>query len=123
MLETDDIPKTVDIKVLVQFQLGGGRVKQGDFMGVFKRVPQSKVAEMFDDEWSNSEVIDEVLVGAKGIGKKDGDGKLVEMSADEGLAWVRETPETVNAAVAAFFRTMRADRYDERTSRKRRRGG
>lgn len=115
--------KTVDIKVLVSFHVGLGVIKQGDFVGVFKRVPQSKVQEMIDDEWTNSEVLDEVLVGAKGVGKKDDTGKVVELPDAEQLLWVKDTPECVNAAVAAFFQTTRADRYDAKTSRKRRRGG
>lgn len=111
---------TVEIKVLVQFQGAGGAVTQGDFMGTFKRLPQSRLDELMDpdENFRNSEVLDEVLVGVSGIGREG-----VELPADEQLAWVKATPECVGAAVAAFFKTLRPARYDEKTSKSRRSRG
>lgn len=113
---------TMAITVLVQFQNADGSLTQGDFKGTFKRVEQRRVDDMAgagdDAPWTNSEVLDEVLVGVSGI--SDG---TTELPADEQLAWVKQTPECVNAAVAAFFKAMRAERYVEKTSSKRRSRG
>lgn len=111
---------TLGLSVLVQFQNADGTVTQGDFKGTFKRVPQAKIDEMADPTapWTNSEVLDEVLVGVSGI--SDG---ATELPADEQLAWVKQTPECVNASVAAFFKAMRAERYVEKTSSGRRSRG
>lgn len=120
MFETSKISDTVDIKVLVQFAQKGGTVLQGDFMGEFKRVPQERIDALMDEEagYTVSEVVDEILLGARGLGR---DG--VEMSAEEGLAWVKKTPECVQAAYTAFFRAMRPERYNEKTSKRARRNG
>lgn len=116
-VEKQEADATVDIKVLVQFQKSGGSVYQGDFVGQFKRVTQDRVDDFLDDEqgWRNSDVLDEILVGVSGITRGG-----VEMPPDEQLSWVRQTPECVNAAVTSFFRTMRPERYNEKTSKKRR---
>ena len=115
-VEKQEADATVDIKVLVQFQKSGGSVYQGDFVGQFKRVTQDRVDDFLDDEqgWRNSDVLDEILVGVSGITRGG-----VEMPADEQLSWVRQTPECVNAAVTSFFRTMRPERYNERTAKNR----
>lgn len=119
MLNIDKISDVLEIAVLVQFAQGNGTVLQGEFKGVFKRLPTEEVDAMMDAEPAllNSEVVDKVLVGVKGIGK---DG--AELPGEEQLAWVKKTPECVNAAVAAFFKSMRPERYSEKTSRKQRRG-
>lgn len=116
-VEKRETEPTMQIKVLVQFQKSGGSVYQGDFMGEFKRVNQERIDEFLDEEqgWRNSEVLDEILVGVSGITRNG-----TELPPDEQLAWVRQTPECVNAAVTAFFRTTRPERYNERTSKKRR---
>ncbi len=111
---------TIDIKVLVQFQKKGGSVYQADFNAEFKRVEQARIDDFLDDEqgWTNSAVLDEILLGVNGITRGG-----VEMPADEQLSWVKQTPECVNAAVTAFFRTTRPERYNEKTSKKRRARG
>jgi hypothetical protein len=116
-VEKKDTEATVGIKVLVQFQQSGGTVYQGDFVGEFKRVDQARIDDFLDEEqgWRNSDVLDEILVGVSGITRGG-----VEMPPDEQLKWVRQTPECVNAAVTAFFRITRPERYNERTSKKRR---
>ena len=43
--------------------------------------------------------------------------------SSEQLAWVKQQPECVNAAVVAFFRRMRPARYDAKTSKKQRSRG
>src|SRR5688500_8600029 len=88
---------TVKIPVLVEFMDG----TQGEFQGTYKRIDQEQVDKLLDPDegFSNSAVLDEVLVGVSGIGKGD-----QELPADEQLAWVRRTPECVSAAVAAFFK-------------------
>lgn len=109
---------TVDIKVLVQFKGKGNSSYQGDFLGTFARLPQSRIDELMDpdENYRNSEVLDEVLLSVSGIGRADG----VELPADEQLAWVKKTPECVGASVAAFFKELRPERYAEKTSSKRR---
>lgn len=107
---------TVEITVLVEFMDG----QQGDFKGTFKRVDQTRLTELLNPEenFQNSEIVDEILLGVSGI--SDGDK---ELPADEQLAWVKNTPECVNATVVAFFKRMRPARYDEKTSSKRRSRG
>lgn len=109
---------TVELKVMVQFAKKGGGLYQGDFLGEFRRLPQDRVDVLCDEDESyrNSEVLDEILVGVSGIGRADG----TELPADEAMAWVKKTPECVNAAVTAFFRTMRPERYNEKTRRRQR---
>lgn len=111
---------TMSLPVLVQFTNGDGSVVQGDFLGKFKRVSQDRIDEMLDPDAAitNSELVEEVLVGVSGIGENG-----TELPADEQLAWVKQTPECVSAAAAAFFKVMRAARYDERTSTKQRSRG
>lgn len=116
MLNIEKATETVDIKVLVQFVQKGGSVYQGDFMGEFRRLPQERIDDLLDNETPNSEIVDEILVGVTGIGRADGSA----LPADEAMGWVKKTPECVNAAVVAFFRTMRPERYDEKTSKRRR---
>lgn len=107
---------TVEITVLVEFM----DKTQGDFKGTFKRLNQERIDELADPEagYSNSELVNEILVGVSGI--SDGDK---ELPADEQLAWVKQQPECVSATVAAFFKRMRPARYDEKTSKKRRSHG
>lgn len=107
---------TVDITVLVQFMDG----QQGDFKGTFKRLPQDRIDELLDADasYTTAEMVDEILVGVSGI--SDGDA---ELPAAEQLAWAKQQPECVSAAVAAFFKCMRPARYDEKTSKKRRSRG
>lgn len=111
----DAIP-TVEIPVLVEFMDGS----QGDFKGTFKRLSQERIDELADPEaaFGNSEVVEEILVGVSGI--SDGEKQL---PGDEQLAWVKQQPECVSAAVAAFFKRMRPGRYDAKTSRSRRSRG
>lgn len=111
---------TVDITVLVQFQGANGTTTQGDFVGTFKRLSQERIDEMLDPEenYRNSEIVEEVLLAVRGIGNKDG-----ELPPEEQLAWVKKTPECVSASVAAFFKVLRPARYDEKTSKRRRSRG
>jgi hypothetical protein len=117
IIETAEEGGTVDIKVLVQFKGKGNSVYQGDFMGTFKRLPQERLDELMDpdENYRNSEVLDEVLVSVSGIGSTAG-----ELTPDEQLAWVKRTPECVGAAVTAFFKELRPARYVEKTSKQRR---
>lgn len=107
---------TVEIKVDVQFMDGS----LGDFTGTFARMDQDEIDELMDPEkaYSNSEVVDKVLLGVRGITEGD-----TELPAEEQLAWVKKTPECVSASVAAFFRKLRPARYEEKTSRSRRSRG
>lgn len=107
---------TVEITVMVQFMDG----TLGDFKGTFQRLDQDRIDELLDPEenFSNSEIVDEVLVGVSGITTNG-----AELPADEQLAWVKKTPECVSAAVAAFFKKLRPERYAEKTSKRRRSRG
>lgn len=115
--KASDTP-TVQIVVLVEFMDG----YQGDFKGTFNRLPQERLDELADPDagYSNSEVVDEILVGVSGIAAGT---PPQELPADEQLAWVKQQPECVNAAVAAFFSRMRPARYAGKTSKKQRSRG
>lgn len=119
-LDLKRLALTITITVLVQFRTEDGSIYQGDFKGVFKRLPQNEVEDMIDADppMLNSEILDKVLMGVSGIAS---DG--AELPADEQLAWVKRTPECVNAAVAAFFKELRPERYNEKTSGKRSKRG
>jgi hypothetical protein len=120
MLEIEKAAEAVDIKVLVQFAQKGGTVYQGEFTGEFRRITQERIDELLDPDgdYTVSDVVDEVLVGARGIGKGG-----TEMPPDEALAWVKQQPECISAAYAAFFKAMRPERYNEKTSRRARKRG
>lgn len=116
MFDISKVEDTVEIKVLVQFATSRGTTLQGDFIGVFKRLPSSEIDELIDGDLLPSETAERILTGAKGLANADGK----ELPSDEALAWVLKTPECVNASIAAFFKAMRPERYNEKTSRKRR---
>lgn len=120
-VDTGIIPNLIPIKVLVQFQRDGVPY-QGDFMGQFRRLAQSRIDQLLDEDegFRNSDVLDEVLSSVSGIGRKSDAGGFEELAADEQMAWVKNTPECVNAAVTAFFRTMRPERYNEKTQKRQR---
>jgi hypothetical protein len=119
MFDISKVKDTFRIAVLVQFATETGGVTQGQFNGTFKRLPNNEIDEMMDAEppLLNSETVDRVLIGVDGIGK---DG--TELPPTEQLEWVKRTPECMAAVVAAFFKNMRPERYNEKTSRKQRRG-
>lgn len=119
-LDLKRIASTITIAVLVQFRNEDGSAYQGDFKGVFRRLPQNEVDEMIDADppYLNSEIIERTLVSVSGIGSAG-----EELPPEEQLSWVKKTPECVNAAVAAFFKELRPERYNEKTSGKRSRRG
>lgn len=107
---------TIGLTVLVAFIQPDGTSYQGDFRAEVKRLPTEEVDAMIDADppLLNSEIVDRVLVSVSKIGNEDGS----ELPPDEQLRWVKSSPECVNATVAAFFRTMRPDRYDGKTSKR-----
>lgn len=109
---------TAELTVKVDFMDGS----KGDFKGTFKRVSQDRLNELLDPEanFQNGELVDEFLVGVSGITESEGGP---ELPADEQLAFVKQTPECVNASVVAFFAAMRPASYDAKTSRSRRSRG
>lgn len=109
---------TIEIKVLVRVWQADGTAYDGDFIGVFKKPEQGQIDEMIEDGWKNSEVLDEYLVSVKGIGRT----ATEPMPEDEALALVKKTPECVSAACVAFFQKFAPERYNAKTSRKRRGG-
>lgn len=119
-LNINRVAATIAIAVLVQFRNADGSTYQGDFKGTFNRLPNKEIDDMLDAEppMLNSEIVEKVLVGAEGI--SDGEKP---MPPDEALAWVKRSPECVNAAVAAFFKELRPERYNEKTSGRRSRRG
>ncbi len=112
---------TIKLPVLVQFHQANGSVYQGEFTGEFKRLSQDQINNYLDDEeaYQVAEVISDILVGASNIAATDGS----DMPADEALAWAQQSPECVGAAYAAFFKAMRPERYNEKTSQKSRKAG
>ena len=119
MFDTSKVKDTLTLPVLVQFATDSGGVVQGEFKATFRRLPMPEIDAMIeaDPPYSNSETVEKVLVSVSEIGK---DGK--ELPPEEQLAWAKATPECLSAMVAAFFKSMRPERYNEKTSRKQRRG-
>ncbi|HET8555279.1 MAG TPA: hypothetical protein VFL78_10670 [Rhodanobacteraceae bacterium] len=121
MIEIETSSESFDRTVTVQFAQPNGTMRQGDFKATFKRASQELVDEMAGDEWKNSEVLGEVLLGVSGIGRKNPEtGKTEELPPDEQLAWVRNSPECVNAAVSSFFAATLPANGGSKTSKKRR---
>lgn len=120
MLNPDDISKTFEKEVLVQFDQVGGTVKQGSFMAEFFRLESSVIDELYDlDDLRNSEVFDKAVKRVWNVGRS----KAEELGPEESMALVRRTPECLSAAVTVFFRSTRPERYNEKTSRSQRKRG
>lgn len=119
-LDFSRIAETLTITVLVQFVNENGSITQGDFKGVFRRLPVEEVDDMIDAEppMLNSEIVDRTLISVSGCGRNG-----VELPPEEQLALVKRTPECVNAVVAAFFKVLRPERYNEKTSGRRSKRG
>lgn len=107
--------ETIKAVVPVQFHEGDGTVTQGNFTAHFRRISQERIDEMLDANTPNSEVLEEVLDSAEDI--FDGDARMEPAAA---MAWVKNTPECVGAAVAAFFEKLRPADTGSKTSKKRR---
>lgn len=118
MFNAEKIVDTIEIKVLVRITQADGSAYDGDFTGVFKKPTQDQLDAAIDEGWKNSEVLDEYLVGVKGIGRT----ATEPMPSDEALALVKKTPECVSAACVAFFQKFAPERYNAKTSRKQRGG-
>lgn len=118
MFDLSRIKSSIAVAVLVQFTQDDGSKLQGEFKAHFKRVPQTEIEAMVDEELTGPEILDRVLESVSGIGQNG-----QELPADEQLAWVKRTPECVGAAVTAFFREFRPERYNEKTSGRRRSRG
>lgn len=119
MIEIDTASESFERNINVQFAQPNGSMRQGDFKARFKRIPQARVEEMMDDQWRNSDVLDEVLVCVSGIGRRNPQGGVEELPAEEQLDWVRRTVECVNAATSSFFEAMQQGSGGSKTSRKR----
>ncbi|HYC65706.1 MAG TPA: hypothetical protein VEC14_13315 [Reyranellaceae bacterium] len=117
MLNPNKVSNTVELKVLVRFIQADGSAYDGDFVGVFKRpADQEEVERVINEGWTNKDVVDEYLIGAKKIGASPSE----ELSPEDGLAFVKKQPECVNASVTAFFQSFAPDRQREKTSGRRR---
>lgn len=129
MLYLNDASDTFKVKVLVQFSQPDGSIKQGDFMATFSRTDPEKVQQMIDDSVPNIDMlfgyegetkkVDGVLLSVEGIGRTPSD----PLQPAEALAFVKKTPECVNACAFAFLKATRPERYIEETSKKRRSRG
>lgn len=118
MIEIGTSDDTFSKTVKVRFATHSGAVREGDFKATFKRIGKTRLDEFLDPEasYTQTEVLDEVLVGVSGIGKSPTE----ELPPDEALAWVRNSIECCNAAFRDFFMAMRQDDGAEKTSKKRR---
>lgn len=120
MLYADEITDTFESEVLVQFKQTGGKVIQGSYWAEFYRLDQPTVDEMADwDDLRNSEIFEKTVKRVWDVGKS----RTEAFAPDEAMAFVKKSGECVSAAVTVFFRSMRAERYVERTSRKQRKNG
>lgn len=120
MFDVNKVQPTLLIPVLVQFATATGAVVQGEFKAEFKRLTQERINVLADkdEDYLLSEVVDEILQGVSGIGNG-----TTEMPPAEALEWVKKTPECVQAAYTAFFKAMRPERYNEKTSKRSSRRG
>jgi hypothetical protein len=116
MLNPEKAVPTFEIPVLVRFQQEDGSAYDGDFVGVFERVEPKEAEKMLDEEWSNLQVVERVMKGAKKIGKTPSE----ELSPADGLAFVKTSMECVNASAVAFLKSAAPERMREKTSGKRR---
>jgi hypothetical protein len=118
MLTIDSTSDTFTRTVKVRFATDNGAFREGDFKATFKRIDKARLDEFLDADagYTQTEVLDEVLVGVSGIGRNATD----ELPADEAMAWVRKSIECCNAAFRDFFEAMRQDNGAEKTSKKRR---
>lgn len=123
MIEIGTSDDTFTKTVKVRFATNNNTFREGDFKATFKRIDKARLDEFLDADagYTQTEVLDEVLVGVSGIGKKPDDGgPVVELPPDEAMAWVRKSIECCNAAFRDFFEGMRQDNGDGKTSKKRR---
>lgn len=121
MIEIGTPDATFTRTVKVRFATNSNTFREGDFKATFKRIDKARLDEFLDDEagYTQTEVLDEVLVGVSGIGRSPTD----ELPPEEQLTWVRNSIECCNAAFRDFFTAMRQDDGAEKTSKKRRRPG
>lgn len=118
MLTIDTTSDTFTRTVKVRFATNSGAFREGDFQATFKRITKDRLDEFLDADagYTQTEVLDEVLVGVSGIGRSPTE----ELPPDEQLKWVRSSVECCNAAFRDFFEAMRQDNGAEKTSKKRR---
>ena len=112
------IPEDTDTfatEVRVRIKSTSGAFREGAFKGVFRRIDQAELERMVEDNLSNLETLDRVLVSVSGIGRTPSE----ELPADQALDYVRASPECCAAAVLAFFGAMKQE-PDSSTSRRRR---
>lgn len=117
MIVIDTTSETFTKTVKVRFATNNNTFREGDFKATFKRISKDRLNEMLDPDanYSQSEVLDEVLVGVSGIGKTPTE----ELPPEEQLAWVKNSIECCNAAFRDFFTATRQADGDAKTSRKR----
>lgn len=118
MIEIGTADATFTRNVKVRFATNSGATREGDFKATFKRIDKQRLDEFLDADagYTQSEVLDEVLVGVSGIGRS----ATEELPPDEAMKWVRSSIECCNAAFRDFFMAMRQDDGAEKTSKKRR---
>lgn len=118
MLILDTQSATFTRTVKVRFATDGDAVREGDFKATYKRIDKTRLDQFLDPDagYTQTEVLDEVLVGVSGIGKS----ATEELPPDEALAWVRNSIECCNAAFRDFFAAMQQDDGAAKTSKKRR---
>jgi hypothetical protein len=122
MLELGTTDSTTFEKVVkVRFATNNNTWREGDFKATFKRISKTRLDELLDADagYTQTEVLDEVLVGVSGIGRRAPEGGgFVELPPDEALAYVRDSVECCNATFRDFFMGMRQADGDVKTSKK-----
>lgn len=119
MLTIDTQEETFTRNVKVRFATNTpSAFREGDFKATFKRISKDRLDELLDPEagFTQTEVLDEILVGVSGIGRTPTE----ELPPEEQMIFVRGSVECCNAAFRDFFAAMRQDSGDEKTSKKRR---
>lgn len=117
MIEIGTSESTFTKTVKVRFATNNNTFREGDFKATFNRISKARLDEFLDADagYTQTEVLDEVLVGVSGIGRS----ATEELPPDEQLKWVRNSVECCNAAFRDFFTAMRQDDGAEKTSKKR----
>jgi hypothetical protein len=100
-------PDSYSWGITVEFPVDGGRVEKQTFDGVFKRLTQSRLAEIqaaiTKDEMRDVDLAREVLVGWKGVVDGDGDEVPFSESARDQLL---DIPLVASSIVIAFMNSL-----------------
>lgn len=119
MLKLPSNDETFDLPVKVSFPAKNGRNRtEGEFVAECKRIGQDQIEEWVEDGVFVSDMVDQFVVGVRGIDAGDG----TELAPDKGKAAVLKSAECCAAVRDAFFAAINQSPPARTSSRRRRRG-